>query len=151
MTRLETKWNSHLKGSMTSFLSDNTAPPSVTRYRRTFLGSCSAFFREGWKPTARLKSFLVIATRSRPAPRVVSWAEVTHAVCSRDRSLWRKSCFDLRAPLWSYAKAALLSGGFHVVHFWQIFRWNSSCSHGIVMLHSKLLRAPGLSVKMSSM
>lgn len=73
MTKLENKRTAAAisKPSMTSSLSDNTTPPSLNRWRRTFLGSRRASCWEGWELSARLKSFLVIATHGWAAHSLV--------------------------------------------------------------------------------
>lgn len=112
-------WHSQLSPSSVVISVLSHSPSLVTECGQTFLRSCCCVFfgGEGWKLTARLMSFLVKAMCASPAPSVL-WAAVSHAVCGGDGCLCVKEIlFNSLAPLWYSAESAVLSGGFHVVHF----------------------------------
>lgn len=118
------KWNNH-------------QPSVIIQWRQTFLSSCCVvcFGGESRKPTAQLSSstFLVKALCASPALSFL-WLMLCCLWWSRLSLCEGNPVLHSFAPLWYSGRNAVLSGGFHVVHFWQTFSWNSSLTHSWLLL-----------------
>lgn len=91
----------------------------------------------GGQSSQLTSSFLVKAMCASPAPSFFMGSSdscLFVAVVVTAVFVQRKSCVNSFAPLSYSDKNAVLSWGFHVVHFWQTFRWNSSLTHNWLLL-----------------